>query len=114
MAEVCAWHKATECLEKTGVLVLQQSMSAPVDREEFDQALAAATSVLGTAASVTFSTELGTFCTTSALLSWLEANTGAMREHTRELYGPGPGSSRSKRNAASRPTVTREGTRRQR
>ena len=114
MAEVCAWHKATECLEKTGVLVLMQSMSPPAEREAFEAALAMADNVFGSTGGVVFSTELGVFCTTSALLSWLQANTGAMEEHTRELYGKGPGSSRSRRTADSRPTVHREGTRRQR
>lgn len=113
MAEVCAWHKTTECLEKTGVLVLQQSQSAPAEREEFDAALAVADGVFGNDRKVLFYQELGTFCTTSALLSWLGTETGAMQQTTRTLHGPGPGSRRGKGNE-TRPTTRRRSERRQR
>jgi len=112
MAEVCAWHKTSDCMDKTGVLILQQSMTPPADRDEFDMALASVDRVVGTSQLVRFSTELGSFCTMSALLSWLESSTGAMRQTTATLHGPGPGSSRHR--SGQRPTVYRKGTRRQR
>ncbi len=113
MPEVCAWHKSPDCLDKTGVLVLSQSQSAPADREEFERALQATDIAFGTERGVIFLQQMGTFCTTSALLSWLEAETGAMRQTTSELHGKGPGARRGKGNQ-QRPTVTREGRRRQR
>lgn len=113
MEEQCGWHKTADCLNKAATLVLEQTLSPPSEREEFQEALQSTDRVFGSSAGVLFYQQLGQFCTTSALLSWLEANTGAMKQHTRELHGSGPGAKRGKGNI-NRPVVTREGRRRQR
>jgi hypothetical protein len=105
----CAWHQTEECLEESSRLLLQQT----IPQADAGQDLARAHRVFATDNYIEFYTELGVFCTTSALLSWLEANTGAMKQTTRELHGAGPGAKRRK-GGGDRPTVTKEGTRRQR
>lgn len=110
--ERCAWHKTDACLDKTGILILNQSVTPPAERAEFEAVLRDQSLVIGTPSGVLFYEELGVFCTTSALLSWLERNTAAMKQNSSTWDSPGKGGARKP--GAQAPRTYRTGERRKR